>query len=202
MLASPLSQDDRFTLSYIRQPVEEAEVIHGSVARLGRPLDRTGGMAGWYLTIGILGGAALSLFLNIYRSLILVPTFGLTPLIDVSNLMLICSIPCLGVYVMVSLSLRREAYAQRVAMARRVRPDATVTVTVSPEAIAWERPGAVTRLAWSEVTDIAEREGRIEFDSDATVHYIPAHAFHNKQEQAAVLGRIRNLWQPPAPAKP
>lgn len=202
MLTSPLTQGDRFTLVYIRQPGEEADVIHEAIARHGRMAGERGGMTGWYLMIGVIGGAALSLFLNIYRSMILLPTFGMTPLIDVSNLMLICSVPCLGVYVLVTLSLRREAYSQRMAMAGRIRPDATVTVTVSTEGVAWERPGAVARFTWSEISAIDERHGRIEFDSDAAVHYIPAHAFHNHQEQVAVLACIRNLWQPASPAKP
>ncbi|MBZ5762971.1 MULTISPECIES: YcxB family protein [Rhizobium] len=202
MLTSPLSQDDRFSLSYIRQPGEEAHVISEAIGRFGHPLTPRASINGWYLMVGVLGGAALSLFLNIYRSLILLPSFGPTPLIDVFNLMLICSVPCLAVCVLMMLSLRREAYLQRSARASRILPDATVMVSVSPEGIAWERPGATTTLAWTMISAIEERHGRIEFDSEATVHYIPAHAFHNRQEQDAVLARIRNLWQPPAPAKP
>jgi hypothetical protein len=202
MLASPLPQDDHFSLSYLRQPAEEAEVIANAHRRLGQPLAAEGGMSGWYLTIGILGGAALSLFLHVYRSLILLPTFGLTPVIDVSNLILICFVPCLAVYMLTMLHLRRESRLQRIAMAGRVRPDATVTVTVSPDCIAWERPGVASTLAWTAISDIADRDGRIEFDCDVAVHYIPAHAFHNRQEQAAFLERIHALWQPLEPAKP
>ena len=202
MLASPLPQDDHFTLSYIRQPGEEAEVIIGAFERLGQPLVPRGKMTGWYLMVGILGGAALSLFLNIYRSLILLPAFGLTPLIDVSNLILICLVPCLTVYVLMTLYLRRESHLQRTAMMTRIRPDVTVTVTISPEGVSWEAPGSMTRLAWCKIADIDDRNGRIEFDCDATVHYIPAHAFHNQQEQAAFLERVRRLWQPLDPAKP
>jgi hypothetical protein len=202
MLASPLPQDDHFTLSYIRQPGEEAEVIAEAFQRLGQPLVPRRGMTGWYLTVGILGGAAISLFLHIYRSLILLPAFGVTPLIDVSNLILICFVPCLSVYVLMSLFLRREAHLQRTAMMTRIRPDVTVTVTVSPDGIAWETSCASTKLSWSKIADIDDRDGRIEFDSDATVHYIPAHAFHNQQQQAAFLERISGLWQPLESAKP
>jgi uncharacterized membrane protein (DUF485 family) len=202
MLASPLPQDDHFSLSYVRQPGEEAEVLCEAHRRFGLPLVARSGMTSWYLMIGIVGGAALSLFLNIYRSLILLPAFGPTPLIDVSNLILICFFPCLMVYVLMTLYVRRENHLQRTAMATRIRPDATVTVTISPQAIVWERSGATLQLAWAAICDIGERDGRIEFDSDATVHYIPAHAFHNQQEQAAFLERVRGLWQPLDPAKP
>jgi len=202
MLAPPLPQGAHFTLSYIRQPGEEAEVIAEAFQRLGQPLLPRGNMTGWYLMVGIVGGAALSLFLNICRSLILLPAFGLTPLVDVSNLILICSVPCLGIYVLMTLYLRREAHMQRTAMMTRIRPDVTVTVTVSPDGISWETSCALVKLSWSKISDIEDRQGRIEFDSDATVHYIPAHAFHNQQEQAAALERIRHLWQPLEPAKP
>lgn len=202
MLASPLPQDDHFKLSYIRQPGEEADVLAEAFQRLGQPLVPRAEKTAWYLMVGILGGAALSLFLNIYRSLILLPAFGLTPLVDVSNLILICSVPCLGLYLLMTLHLRRETHLQRSAMATRIRPDVTVTVTVSPDGMAWDRPGATSRLAWSAICDIAERHGRIEFDSDATVHYIPVHAFRNQQEQAACLERARRLWRPLDPAKP
>lgn len=202
MLPSPLPQDDHFSLSYLRQPAEEAEVIAGAYRRLGLPLVVEGNMSGWYLTIGILAGAAISLFLHIYRSLILLPAFGLTPVMDVSNLILICFVPCLAVYMLTMLDLRRESRLQRIAMAGRVRPDATVTVTVSPNTIAWDRPGVALTLAWTAISDIADRDGRIEFDCDANVYYIPAHAFHNRQEQAAFLERIHGLWQPLEPAKP
>jgi hypothetical protein len=202
MLASPLPQDDHLTLSYIRQPGEEAEVIAEAFERLGQPLVPRADKTTWYLMVGILGGAALSLFLNIYRSLILLPAFGLTPLIDVSNLILICLAPCLSVYVLMTLYLRREAHLQRTAMMTRIRPDVTVTVMVTPDGIAWETSCALVRLGWSKIADIEDRNGRIEFDCDATVHYIPAHAFHNQQEQAAFLERVRRLWQPLDPAKP
>jgi hypothetical protein len=202
MHAPSLPQDDRLILSYIRQPGEEAEAMTQAARRLGLPVTPRRNMAGFYLVLGIAGGALLSLFLNVYRSLILVPAFGLTPLIDVPNLALICFFPCLTIYVLLIVYLKREAHLNQAAVASRIRPDVTVTVTVAPDAIVWEWSGAAARMAWNAVSDIAERDGRIEFDSDASVRYIPAHAFHNEQEQAAVLRRVQALWKPSLPAKP
>jgi hypothetical protein len=194
-------QEKTITLSYVRRPAEEAEVLAGAADRLGRPPQPPGGLTTRYLLIGIVGGAGISLFLHAYRSLILLPFLGLTPLVEVSDLLAICSVPCLAVYLLLTLQLRREARQRIAATAARIRPDISVTVTISPQDIAWEREGASVRLAWNDIGDIAQRHGRIEFDSDASVAYIPGHAFHNQQEQAAMLVRIEALWKPKTPAK-
>jgi hypothetical protein len=190
------------TLSYVRQPVEQAEILTEAAGRFGTPLLPQGNLATRYLFIGIVGGAGLSLFLHAYRGLILLPFLGMTPLIEVSDLLTICILPCLLTYLLLMLQFRREARQRLAAMSSRIKPDVVVNVTISAEGIVWDRPGASLRLAWCEISDIAPRLGRIEFDSDAAVSYIPAHAFHNQQEQTVMLQQILALWKRSEPAKP
>jgi hypothetical protein len=196
------SRADQITLSYVRQPVEQAEVIVEAAGRFGTPLQQSGNLAARYLFIGIAGGAGLSLFLHAYRGLILLPVLGLTPLIKVSDLLAICILPCFLTYLLLMAQARREARQRLVATAAAIRPDVTVAITITAQGIEWNSPGTSCRLAWTEITDITPRFGRIEFDSDASVAYIPAHAFHNQQEQAAILARIQAFWRPGKTAKP
>lgn len=196
------SPQDIIALSYTRQPAEEAEVLSEAAIRFGTPPQPPGGLTARYLLIGLIGGAGISLFLHAYRSLILLPFLGLTPLIEVSDLLAICALPCLVIYLLLTLQLRREARQRLAAVAARIEPDVMVTVSISKQEIAWEWAGNCLRLSWPQISNIALRYGRIEFDSDATVAYIPAHAFHNQQEQAAELGRIKAFWRPAVAAKP
>lgn len=196
------SHADPITLSYVRQPIEEAEVIVEAADRFGTPLQPPGNVAARYLLIGIVGGAGLSLFLHAYRGLILLPILGLTPLIKVSDLLAICLLPCFLTYLLLMIQFRREARQRLIATAARIKPDVTIAVIISGQGIRWASPGTSQQLAWTEITDITPRFGRIEFDSDASVAYIPAHAFHNQQEQAAILARIQAFWRPAETAKP
>jgi hypothetical protein len=193
MMNAPL--DDRIVITYIRQPAEHADVMRQAGRRFAAA-DVRPRFDGWYLLLGMLGGAGLYFFFYAYRRLVLIPLLGLSPTLETGEILVICLLPCLLAYALLIIYLKHASTVRLAAMKARIRPDVQVTTTISHDGITWESPGSSLRLDWRSVSDIAMRNGRIEFDIDSFVCYIPGHAFHNQQEQAAVLERILAFWAP------
>ncbi|WP_146260095.1 hypothetical protein [Rhizobium tubonense] len=187
--------EDRIVISYVRQPAEHADVMRQAGRRFATT-DMRPSFDGWYLLLGILAGAGLYFFFYAYRRLVLIPLLGLSPTVGTGDILLTCFLPCLLAYALVIIYLRHASTVRLAAMKARIRPDVVVTATISHDGISWDSPGSSLRLDWRSVSDIATRNGRIEFDVDSFVCYIPGHAFRNQQEQAAVLERILAFWAP------
>ena len=195
------SLDDCIVISYTRQPAEHADVMRQAGRRFAAA-DTRPRFDGWYLLLGILAGAGLYFFFYCYRRLVLIPMLGMSPEIGTGDILLICFLPCLLAYALVITYLRYASAARLTAARARIRPDVPVTTTITRGGVTWDSPGSSLHLDWRSVSDIANREGRIEFDIDSFVCYIPGHAFRNQQEQAAVLERILTFWAPQEVANP
>ena len=186
-------------VSYVRQPAEHAEIMRQAVLRLGSGPE--GRRDGWYLAAGIAAGAVLYGLTQAGRA---PPATGFAAFLPGGSLglVLLLAAPCLAAWLALALRSRRRTAARLAALRARIRPDLTVTVLLSPGGLSVEWPGASLRFGWEAVLDVALRAGRIEFEMESDICYLPAHAFRNQQEQAAVLQRILAFRQAAAPAKP
>lgn len=192
-----LSEDsDRIVVSYVRQPDEHIAVMRQAGRRfaISRRANayRSGGML-LLCAIGIGGGAA-ALF-HVLRAYFYVPVLGISPSLDESDLMMIWLVPTVIVYVIINLYYRWLTRRRLAAMRSRIRPDIAVTVTMTPEGASWNTAHSSMWLAWAEIIDIGRRDGRIEFDLEAFITYIPLSAFSNQEEPDAVFRRILGLWK-------
>jgi hypothetical protein len=109
--------------------------------------------------------------------------------------MMIWLVPTLIVYVLVNLYYRWLTRRRLAALRSRIRPDITINVTIRPEGASWNTAHSSMWFAWREITDITSRNGRIEFDLETFVTYIPLSAFSNREEQDAIFSRILGLWR-------
>jgi hypothetical protein len=187
--------DDRIVISYIRQPAEHADIMRKAGRRLAAG-DKRPRFDGWYLLFGILAGAGLYFFFYCYRGLVLIPMFGMSPLVGTGDILLICFLPCLLAYLLVIVYFRYASSVRLTTASERIRADVPVTATITRHGVTWDSPGSCLQLDWHSVSDIADRDGRIEFDVESSVFYIPGHAFRTQREQAAVLERILSFWVP------
>ncbi|MBM7050367.1 MULTISPECIES: hypothetical protein [Rhizobium] len=190
------ADNDRIVVSYVRQPDEHIAVMRRAGRRLAarRPAnayDRWGLLPLW--AIG--GGAGLAGLFHVLRAYLFVPVFGISPSVDEGEMMMIWLVPTLIVYVLIVLYSRWLTRRRLAAMRSRIRPDITITVTMTPEGASWNSAHTSMWLAWSEITNIGRRDGRIEFDLEAFVTYIPVSAFSNQGEQDAALRRILGFWK-------
>lgn len=192
-----LSEDsERIVVSYVRQPDEHIAVMRQAGRRFAmrRPAnayDRWGSFLLW----AICGSAGLAGLFHLLRAYLFVPVFGISPLLDENDLMAIWLVPTLIVYVLIVLYYRWLTRRRLAAMRSRIRPDITVTVTMTPEGASWNTAHSSMWLAWGEIIDIGRRNSRIEFDLEAFIAYIPLSAFANQEDQDALFRRILVLWK-------
>jgi small-conductance mechanosensitive channel len=189
-------EDDRLILSFVRQPEEHAAVMRQAGRRFGvrrrRNPAEAGGLA---LLYAIACGAGIALLFHALRIYVYTPIFDVPSYIDEGTLVFIWLVPTAVLYVLFVLYVRWLTRRRLSMLQARIRPDVTITVTVTPKGASWETAQSSIWLGWSEISDIALRNGRIEFDLESFVTYIPAAAFAGMQQQTAMLKQILGLWR-------
>jgi hypothetical protein len=196
-LMTTLSEDsDRIVVSYVRQPDEHVAVMRQAGRRFAmrRPANAYGRW-GSLLLWAIGGAAGLAGLFHLLRAYFFIPVLGTSPSLDENDLMAIWLVPTLIIYVLIVLYYRWLTRRRLAAMRSRIRPDIAVTVTMTPEGASWDTAHSSMWLAWAEIIDIGRRNGRIEFDLEAFITYIPLSAFSDQEEQDAVFRRILGLWK-------
>ena len=191
------SEDNsQIVVSYVRRPAEHIAVMQQTgrrfmVRRPASAFDRWGVL----LLCAIGGGGGAAALFHVLRTYFYVPILGISPSLDEGDLMMIWLVPTLIVYVLFLLYYRWLARRRLARMRSRIRPDITVTVAMTPEGASWNTAHSSMWLAWGEIIDIGRRNGRIEFDLESFVTYIPTSVFSDQKEQDAVFGRILGLWK-------
>lgn len=188
--------NDRIVVSYVRQPDEHMTVMRQAGRRFAmRRTPKAYDRWGLLLLYAIGASAGLTGLFHLLRAYIFVPVLGISPSLDESDLMVIWLVPSMVVYVLVNLYYRWLTRRRLAAVRSRIRPDITITVTMTPEGASWNSAHTALSLAWSEITNIGHRNGRIEFDLESMVTYIPTSVFSNREEQDAAFARILGFWQ-------
>ena len=191
------SEDNsQIVISYVRRPEEHIAVMQQTgrrfmVRRPASAFDRWGVL----LLCAIGGGGGAAALFHVLRTYFYVPILGISPSLDEGDLMMIWLVPTLIGYVLFLLYYRWLAGRRLARMRSRIRPDITVTVTMTPEGASWNTAHSSMWLAWGEIIDIGRRNCRIEFDLESFVTYIPTSVFSDQKEQDAVFGRILGLWK-------
>ncbi len=202
-MTTELADDQSVTVSFVRQPAEHVAVMRQAGQRfaLRRPRNAQSETA-WFFVSAIVVGAALPVFFHLLREYVFIPVFGLSRSIGLGEMAIIWLVPTLIVYALILLYFRWATRRRLRVMQSRLRPDVTVTVTITPEGAAWNSAQTSIWLGWSEILKISRRSGRIEFDTETFVTYIPASAFSDQQAQDAAFARILGLWRAAKPVQP
>lgn len=195
-MTTPSEDIDRIVVSYVRQPDEHIAVMRQAGRRFAmrhpaNSYERWGSFLLW--AIG--GSAGLAGLFHLLRAYLFVPVFEISPSVDEGDMMMIWLFPTLIIYVLIVLYYRWLMRRRLAAMRSRIRLDITVTVTMTPEGACWDTAHSSMWLAWAEIIDIGRRSGRIEFDLEAFITYIPLSAFSDQGEQDAVFRRILGFWR-------
>jgi hypothetical protein len=128
--------------------------------------------------------------------------FGMPHSLDDSDLLMIWLIPSLLLLAAVAIYSRLATRRRFAAMQARIRPDVVVTVTVTSEGASWTTAQSSVWLGWPEIAAIVDFNGRILFELESFVSFIPTSAFANDEERTAILRQILGLWQAGRTAKP
>jgi hypothetical protein len=187
---------DQIIVSYVRQPDEHIAVMRQTGRRLTqrRPANAFNRW-GLFLLCAIGGGAGSAALFHVLRTYVYIPVLGISSSVDETDLMMIWLVPTLIVYVLINLYYRWLTRRGLATLRSRIRPDITITVTITPEGASWNTAHSSMWLAWSEITNIGRRNGRIEFDLESFVTYIPTSVFSSQEEQDAAFRRILGLWK-------
>ena len=188
--------NDQIIVSYVRQPDEHIAVMRQAGRRLTqrRP---TNAFNRWGLLLlcAIGGGAGAAALFHVLRTYVYIPLLEIPPSLNEGDLMMIWLIPTLIVYVLINLYYRWLTRRGLAALRARIRPDITITVTIDAEGVSWNTAHSSMWLSWGEISDIGRRNGRIEFDLESFVTYIPTSVFSSQEEQDAAFRRILGLWK-------
>ncbi|MGZ9724091.1 hypothetical protein [Rhizobium miluonense] len=198
------SEDDKsITLSFVRQPDEHVAIMRQAGRRfaLRRPSNAQNATA-WFVLSAIGVGAGLPVLFHLLRGYVFIPVFGLSSSIHEADMAIIWLVPTLIVYVLILVYSRWATRRRLATMQSRIRPDVTITVTANADGASWISTNTTIWLGWREIADISRRNGRIEFDLESFVTYIPASAFSNQGEQDAAFARILGFWRAAHPVQP
>jgi len=195
--------DHSMTVSFVRQPDEHLAVMRQAGRRFAaRRSPNAQNQAAWFVLSAIAVGAALPVFFHLLREYVFIPIFGLAPSIDKGDMAIIWLVPTLILYALFLTYSTWQMRRRLAAMQARIRPDITITVTITPAGATWNTGQTSIWLAWSEIVDIGLRDKRIEFDLESFATYIPASAFSSEVEQQAAFARILGLWRAANPVQP
>ena len=202
-MTTELEDDRSITVSFIRQPAEHVDVMRQAGRRLAfrRPTNAHN-QAAWFFVSAIGVGAGLPVLFHLLRTYILVPVFGMPRSMDFGDMAIIWLIPTLIIYALILIYSRWLTRRRLAAMQSRIRPDVTITVTITPEGGSWDSAQTSIWLGWPEIRNIGRRNGRIEFDTESFVTYIPASAFADQAKQDAAFSRILGFWRAAKPVQP
>lgn len=195
--------DQSLTVSFVRQPAEHVDVMRQAGRRLAlrRPA-RAHDQAAWFFISAIGVGAGLPVLFHLLRAYIFVPVFGMSRSMDLGDMAIIWLIPTLIIYALILIYSRWLARRRLAAMQERIRPDVAITVTITPRGGSWDSAQTSIWLGWPEIRDIGRRSGRIEFDTESFVTYIPTSAFADQAAQDAAFARILGFWRAAKPVQP
>lgn len=188
--------DNQITVSFVRQPSEHIAVMRQAGRRFAAGRSSNAHDAwGWYTLYAIGGGAGLAALFHVLRRYVFAPVLGIPLSITQSDMLIIWFVPTLIIYVLILFYSRWLTRRRLAAMESRIRPGMSVAVTITPEGASWSTAHTSMWFSWCEITNIGHHSGRIEFDLESFVAYIPAAAFATQGEQDAVFGRILGFWQ-------
>ncbi len=195
--------DSSITVSFVRQPAEHVAVMQQAAQRFAvRRPPNAHNQAAWFFVSAIGVGAGLPVLFYLLRAYIFVPVFGMPGSMDLGDMAIIWLVPTLIIYVLIRIYSRWATQRRLAALQSRLRPDVAITVTITPRGGSWDSAQTSIWLGWSEIRAIGRRNGRIEFDTETFVTYIPASAFSDRGAQDAAFERILGFWRAVNPAQP
>ncbi|SCB50703.1 hypothetical protein GA0061103_0898 [Rhizobium multihospitium] len=202
-MTAMLEDDNRIVVSFVRQPSEHVAVMWQAGQRLAlRHPPNAHNRAAWRFVSAIGVGAGFPVLFYLLRAYVFVPVFGLSPSMDLGDMAIIWLVPTLIIYVLILIYSRWATRRRTATMRSRIRPDVTITVTITSEGGSWNSEHTSIWLGWREIRDIGRRNGRIEFDTESFVTYIPASAFADEAAQQAAFARILGFWRAANPVQP
>jgi len=194
---------DSVTVSFMRQPDEHVSVMLRAGRRMARRSpQKAQNEVAWFFISAIAVGAGLPVLFYLLRRYVYVPVFGLSPSIHEADIAIIWLVPSLMIYALILVYSRWAMRQRRAAMHSRIRPGVTITVTANAEGASWASTDTKIWLGWSEIVNISRADGRIEFDLESFVTYIPASAFSDQKAQDAAFARILGFWRAVNPVQP
>lgn len=198
------SEDEHsISVSFIRQPDEHVAVMLRAGRRVARRSpQKVQNEVAWFFISAIAVGVGLPVLFYLLRRYVYVPVFGLSPSIHEAELAIIWLVPSLMIYALILVYYRWAMRRRRAVMRSRIRPGVRITATANAQGASWASTDTRIWFGWSEIINISRADGRIEFDLESFVTYIPASAFSDQQAQDAAFARILGFWQAANPVQP
>ncbi|GAC1045729.1 hypothetical protein [Rhizobium sp. No.120] len=198
------SEDEHsITVSFIRQPDEHVAVMLRAGRRVARRSpQKAQNEVAWFFISAIAVGAGLPVLFYLLRRYVYVPVLGLSPSIHEADIAIIWLVPSLMIYALILVYYRWAIRRRRMAMRSRIRPGVVITATADAQGASWASTDIKIWLGWSEIINISRADGRIEFDLESFVTYIPASAFSDQQAQDTAFARILGFWRAANPVQP
>jgi hypothetical protein len=186
------AQSRIMSLSFKREPQEHAEIMLEAGRRF---MTAPQTIEPWRIFAGAIAlGAVFGLVMEGYRVFILTPLLGIK---DVAPLSVICL--QLAPILLIAAGLlfgwaRHVRQRRRRLLLARFDHDMFADVDIFKDGIRTSAGPLMVALAWDGIRHITVAFGRIEFEADTFVAYVPERAFTDHQAFQAAARQIRQLW--------
>lgn len=187
------AQNRIMSLSFERDPQENAAVMFEAARR--RTRSGASILTGTWLFRFFVYAAAFGLAMELYRRYVLVHLAGLSTIPAFNILMLQVFPVFILIWLLLSWHSRIDRQRSVKALADRLDKHVFVDIDIYRDGIQAATGKTLVQMNWTAIRDISVLEGRIEFESEAWVSFIPLRAFQDRQDYLRRAKEIQALWR-------
>lgn len=185
--------DRILSLSFSRDPEEHASAMIEAGRKLAAPTGRVSPWGPFFLMIGI--GVAIGVVMESYRAYVLPSLLGTTEIAPLPVILLeLLPVVLIGA-ALVSIYAVRAGARQRRSLVSRFDPHVVIDVDIFRQGIGIASGAMTMDIDWTGIRDVITANGRIDFEAEGYMIYIPERAFANHAAYTEGSREIRKLWR-------